>query len=140
MSVVQVIGRLDSGISLDTVTISRDDEERKGCLDITHAAQAWSLWPRLNRGLKLKFEGCQSIEITKTDLEIISTETLVRHKRSTRSKKLLKTKRTRKKRRRRNLCRRQAMRVDRSKLAGFDFIFMPRHFNAAMCSGICSPR
>ena len=85
---VQVVGRLDAGISLDTVTLGRDDGETRICLDITHAAQAWSLWPRLNRGLKLKFQGCQSIEITKTDLEIISTETLVRHKRSTRSKKL----------------------------------------------------
>ena len=137
ISIMQVVGNNDQGIALDSVSLEGEAKEMNLLLDISHAVQAWSLRPRLNLGLTLDLKGCTNVRILREDLDIIFTEAHVRHKRSPKRHRLRGNKRLRK---RRGLCRRKTMRVDLTKLRGFDFIFMPKHFNAAMCSGKCPPR
>lgn len=136
ISILQVVGTDDQGITLDSVILNGEAKEMS-VLDISHAVQAWSLNPRLNKGLKIVFKGCKKIQIFKEDIDIIFTEIHVRHKRSPKRHRLSDIKISRK---RRNLCRRKRMKVDLPKIGGFDFIFMPKKFNAAMCSGKCPPR
>ena len=137
ISIIQILGNDDQGISLDSVSLKREVKEININLDISHAVQAWSLRPRLNKGLKLNLNGCTNLEFLKEDVDIIFSEANVRQKRSPKRHRL---RRIRKPRKKRSLCRRKTMKVDLTKLRGFDFIFMPKHFNAAMCSGKCPPR
>ena len=136
ISILQVVGTDDQVITLDSVSLNGEAKE-VSVLDVSHAVQAWSLNPRLNKGLKIDFKGCKKIQIFKEDIDIIFTETNVRHKRSPKRHRLNKIKISRK---RRHLCRRKRMKVDLTKIGGFDFIFMPKKFNAATCSGKCPPR
>jgi len=137
ISIIQILGNDDQGIALDSVSLNGEAKLMKVNLDISHAVQAWSLRPRLNKGLKLDLKGCKNVEIIQEDVDIIFTEAKIRHKRSPKRHRL---RRHRKSRKTRSLCRRKSMRVDLTKLKGFDFIFLPKHFNAAMCSGKCPPR
>ena len=135
ISIIQVVGIDDQGIALDTVSLNGEAKEMNVLLDISHAVQAWSLRPKLNKGLKLTLTDCQNIKIFKEGIDIVFTETHVRHKRSPKRHRSRGIRRSRK-----NLCKRKTMKVSLTKLGGFDFIFMPKKFNAAMCSGKCPPR
>ena len=135
ISIIQIVGIDDQGIALDTVSLNGESKEMDVILDISHAVQAWSLRPKLNNGLKLALTGCKNIKILKEGIDIVFTETHVRHKRSLKRHRSRGIRRSRKK-----LCKRKTMKVALTKLGGFEFIFMPKKFNAAMCSGKCPPR
>lgn len=135
ISIKQVVGIDDQGIALDSVSLNGKAKEIDVILDISHAVQAWSLRPKLNKGLKLALTGCKNIKIFKEGIDIVFTKTHVRHKRSPKRHRSRGIRRSRK-----NLCKRKIMKVSLTKLGGFDFIFMPKKFNAAMCSGKCPPR
>ncbi len=135
ISIIQVVGIDEQGIALDTVSLNGEAKEMNVFLDVSHAVQAWSLRPKLNKGLKLALNGCKNIKILKEGIDIVFTETHVRHKRSLKRHRSRGIRRSRKK-----LCKRKTMKVALTKLGGFDFIFMPKKFNAAMCSGKCPPR
>merc|ERR1719410_673843 len=83
ISILQVVGKDYQEITLDSVILNGEAKVISVLdVDISHAVQAWSLNPRLNKGLKIDFKGCKKIQIFKEDIDIIFTETHVRHKRS----------------------------------------------------------
>ena len=82
ISIIQILGNDDQGIALDSVSLKREVKEININLDISHAVQAWSLRPRLNKGLKLDLKGCTNLEFFKEDVDVIFSEANVRQKRS----------------------------------------------------------
>ena len=134
LSVIQMLNGED-GVMLD----SSIQYENAIDLDVTHAIQAWSLKPKKKSQeiLKLQYSGCGSGEVEKRlHLQYFTPSSRV--KRSQRSQRL--NHRHQGRRRRKHLCRRKVMGVDLDDLGGFDFIVMPRYFNAALCSGKCPAR
>ena len=127
-------GGAEDGISLDSAAL--EDAAAGLSLDISHAVRAWGGRPRLNLGLGLASSpGCPPLA---PSLNITTAQGAARGKRSPGHRRL---RRRRKKRRKRDkLCRKKAMKVDLNALEGFDFIYLPRHFNAGLCSGQCPPR
>ena len=134
VTVTQLIAD-DDGIVLDTASIENNIVD----LDISHAVQAWS-WDASDRNiLKLQFQNCPRNTETIFNIKY-SKPKQRRSKRSLHTSSRLNQKHKHRKTRRRKLCRKKTMEVDLDKLGGFDFIVMPRYFNAALCSGKCPPR
>ena len=128
-------GGAEDGISLDSAALE-DTAAPSLRLDISHAVRAWGWRPRLNLGLGLaSTSGCPPLAAS---LNITTAQGAARGKRSPGRRRLRRRRRKRKKRDK--LCRKKAMKVDLNTLEGFDFIYLPRHFNAGLCSGHCPPR
>ena len=127
-------GGAEDGISLDSAAL--EDTAAGLRFDISHAVRAWGWRPRLNLGLGLaSTSGCPPLAAS---LNITTAQGAARGKRSPGRRRLRRRRRKRKKRDK--LCRKKAMKVDLNTLEGFDFIYLPRHFNAGLCSGHCPPR
>ena len=137
VTAIQVVNEID-GITLDTVTSSdtldSDDEIREVKLDITHAVQAWVLNPATNQGIMLISDGCEvslpDLNRDRAEIHLVMEQVKRRQKRS----------QGRKKKNHPKKCRKRAMKVSFGDLEGFDFIYMPREFDASLCRGKCPPR
>jgi len=141
VSAIQVIEESADGINLDTFTSNSDFNQEIGDrqnvelieLDLSHAFQSWILKPQTNKGIHLISEGCEVISSdTKLSvhLDLMQLKGRPRQKRSQQkpTKKHPKT------------CGKRQMKIKFEDLEGFDFIYMPREFDASFCKGRCPPR
>lgn len=126
VTAVQAVDGSD-GITLDTVTSSDD---KIVILDITHAVQAWVLDDSSNKGVVLVSEGCKVTSGDTAEIHLLVEQVKSRQKRSQERRRKKQPKK----------CRIRPMNVRFEDLAGFDFIYMPREFDASFCKGKCPPR